>query len=97
MTTFPLRAVECPEDPHNSFLDAFTTGGWLVVVVRDFRAIFSRSPWQATYIAAYTVFVGEVSAAYIIDVQHWRHYGVGADAGGAGEVAFQTVLKHRVY
>jgi hypothetical protein len=73
-----------PEDPHNSFLDAFMAGGWLggftfialvlVTLTIGFRHVFVRSPWQATYIAVYAAFVGEVGESYIIDVQHWRHY-----------------------
>jgi len=73
-----------PEDPHNSFLDAFMAGGWLggftflaivmVTVVRGFRHVFARTPWQTTYIAVYAAFLGEVGESYIIDVQHWRHY-----------------------
>jgi hypothetical protein len=73
-----------PEDPHNSFLDAFMAGGWLggftflalvlVTVVSGFRHVFARTPWQSTYIAVYAAFLGEVGESYIIDVQHWRHY-----------------------
>jgi hypothetical protein len=73
-----------PEDPHNSFLDSFMAGGWLggfafmalvfVTVAIGFRHVFVRTPWQATYIAAYAAFLGEVGESYIIDVQHWRHY-----------------------
>jgi hypothetical protein len=73
-----------PEDPHNSFLDAFMAGGWLggftfialvfVTLTIGFRHVFARTPWQLTYIACYAAFVGEVGESYIIDVQHWRHY-----------------------
>lgn len=73
-----------PEDPHNSFLDAFIAGGWLggvsylamvmVMVVMGLRHVFVPAPWQATYIAIYATFLGEVGESYIIDVQHWRHY-----------------------
>jgi len=73
-----------PEDPHNSFLDAFMAGGWLggftflalvlVTLWIGLRHVFVRTPWQPTYIATYAAFVGEVGESYIIDVQHWRHY-----------------------
>ena len=73
-----------PEDPHNSFLDAFMAGGWLggftffalvlVTLAIGLRHVFARTPWQATYIGCYAAFVGEVGESYIIDVQHWRHY-----------------------
>jgi hypothetical protein len=73
-----------PEDPHNSFLDSFMAGGWLggatflvlvlVTLWVGLRSAFARTPWQATAIAAYGAFVGEVGESYVIDVQHWRHY-----------------------
>jgi hypothetical protein len=73
-----------PEDPHNSFLDAFMAGGWLggfsflalvlVTLLIGFRHVFARTPWQPLAIATYAAFVGEVGESYIIDVQHWRHY-----------------------
>jgi hypothetical protein len=73
-----------PEDPHNSFLDAFMAGGWLggvtylaivlVILVKGLRHVFVATPWQTTYIAIYAAYVGEVGESYIIDVQHWRHY-----------------------
>jgi hypothetical protein len=73
-----------PEDPHNSFLNAFMAGGWLggatgltlvlVTLFAGLRHVFVRTPWQATYIAAYAAFVGEVGESYVIDVTHWRHY-----------------------
>ena len=72
------------EDPHNSFLLAFTAGGWLggssflalvlVTLWIGLRQVFVRTPWQATTIAIYAFFVGEVGESYFIDVQHWRHY-----------------------
>jgi hypothetical protein len=81
----PLQfARYLPEDPHNSFLNAFMAGGWLggctflalvlVTLSAGLRHVFVRTPWQATYIAAYAAFVGEVGESYIIDVTHWRHY-----------------------
>jgi hypothetical protein len=81
----PLQfAKYLPEDPHNSFLNAFMTGGWLggcvnltlvlVTLFQGLRHVFARTPWQGTYIAVYAAFVGEVGESYIIDVTHWRHY-----------------------
>ena len=73
-----------PEDPHNSFLDAFVAGGWLGGIVHftlmvltlgiGLRHIFVRTPWQRTYIAIYATFAAEVGESIIIDVQHWRHF-----------------------
>jgi hypothetical protein len=81
----PLQfARYLPEDPHNSFLAAFMSGGWLggvsylalilLLLVVGLRHVFVPSPWQRTYIAIYATFVGETGESYIIDVQHWRHY-----------------------
>ena len=73
-----------PEDTHNSFLNAFMSGGWLsgvcfpalvfITVIMGFRLIFVRVPWQRTYLAIFTAFVGTASEAFIIDVDHWRHF-----------------------
>jgi hypothetical protein len=73
-----------PEDPHNTFLNAFMTGGWLggcaylalilITLFQGLRHVFVQTPWQATYIAAYAAFVGEVGESYVIDVTHWRHF-----------------------
>ena len=73
-----------PEDPHNSFLDAFVAGGWLggavhftlmiMTLAFGLRHVFVRSPWQRTYIAIYATFAAEVGESVIIDVQHWRHF-----------------------
>jgi hypothetical protein len=72
------------EEAHNSFLDPFMSGGWLggatwfaltlVTLLLGLRHSFIRTPWQATYIATFAAFVGEVGESYVIDVQHWRHY-----------------------
>lgn len=81
----PLQfAKYLPEDPHNSFLNAFMAGGWLggcvnfalvlITLFQGLRHVFVRTPWQTTYIAVYATFVGEVGESYVIDVTHWRHY-----------------------
>src|SRR5262249_40106240 len=73
-----------PEDPHNSFLDAFMAGGWLggvtwlvlmlLTLVVGLRYALRATPWQMTYIAIFATYVGAFGESYIIDVQHWRHY-----------------------
>jgi len=73
-----------PEDPHNSFLDAFMAGGWLggfayaalvlITVWVGLREVFAAAPWQRTYIAVYATYLGVVGESYIIDTNHWRHY-----------------------
>jgi O-antigen ligase len=73
-----------PEDPHNTFLNTFMSGGWLaglayltlttVTVVRGFRFALVRTPWQPTYHLIYAAFLGTVGESAIVDIDHWRHY-----------------------
>ena len=96
----PLQfAKYFPEDTHNSFLNAFMSGGWLagacypalvaLTLVFGFRAVFVRTPWQQTTIAVFAAFFGVV-----IRKLHHRHRplaphvpaarrDVGADRGNA--------------
>jgi hypothetical protein len=72
------------EDPHNTFLNAFMSGGWLggfayltlsaVTVVMSTRLMFVRTPWQPVYHAVYAAYLGVVVESVIIDIDHWRHY-----------------------
>jgi hypothetical protein len=72
------------EDPHNTFLNAFMSGGWLagfgylslcaVTLVMGTRFLFARTPWQPLYHAIYAAYVGVVGESTIIDIDHWRHY-----------------------
>ena len=73
-----------PEDTHNSFLNAFMSGGWIagvtfpalviITVIMGFKLVFVRVPWQRTYLAVFAAFLGTVAEAFIIDVDHWRHF-----------------------
>lgn len=73
-----------PEDTHNSYLNAFMSGGWLsgvcypalifTTVIIGFRYIFVRVPWQSTYLAIFTAFLGTVGESFVIDTDHWRHF-----------------------
>jgi hypothetical protein len=73
-----------PEDTHNSFLNAFMSGGWIagitypalvfITVIMGFKLIFLRVPWQRAYLAVFAAFLGTVGEAFIIDVDHWRHF-----------------------
>ncbi len=52
-----------PEDTHNSYLNAFMSGGWIsgicypalvfVTVIMGFRHVFVRVPWQRVYLAIF--------------------------------------------
>ncbi len=73
-----------PEDTHNSYLNAFMSGGWLsgvcypalvfTTVIMGFRHIFVRVPWQRAYLAVFSAFVGTVGESLVIDTDHWRHF-----------------------
>jgi hypothetical protein len=73
-----------PEDPHNTYLNAFLSGGWLSGVVYvtmtlatlllGFRTVFIDTPWRHTYLAVYCAYVGTAGESAIIDSDHWRHY-----------------------
>jgi len=73
-----------PEDTHNSYLNAFMSGGWLagvcypalvfVTVILGFRHIFTPVPWQRAYLAIFAAFLGTVGESFIIDTDHWRHF-----------------------
>ena len=73
-----------PEDTHNSYLNAFMSGGWLagvcyaalvfITAITGFRHVFVRVPWQQTYLAIFAAFLGTVGEGFIIDTDHWRHF-----------------------
>ncbi|MDR3466579.1 MAG: O-antigen ligase family protein [Xanthobacteraceae bacterium] len=73
-----------PEDTHNSYLNAFMSGGWisgicypaliLPTVALGFRHVFVRVPWQRAYLAVFAAFLGTVGESFIIDTDHWRHF-----------------------
>lgn len=73
-----------PEDTHNSFLNAFMSGGWLsgmlypvlivTTMIYGFRYVFVATPWQRTYIAVLATLTVTIFESFIIDTDHWRHY-----------------------
>ena len=73
-----------PEDTHNSYLNAFMSGGWIsgicypalvfTTVILGFRHIFIRVPWQRAYLAIFAAFLGTVGESFVIDTDHWRHF-----------------------
>ncbi len=73
-----------PEDTHNSYLNAFMSGGWISGVcypalvfatcIIGFRHVFVRVPWQRTYLAIFAAFLATVGEGFIIDTDHWRHF-----------------------
>lgn len=73
-----------PEDTHNSFLNAFMSGGWIsgisyplliaFSVAMGFSAVLKKTPWQRQYLAIFCTFLGTVGESFIIDTDHWRHF-----------------------
>jgi len=73
-----------PEDPHNTYLNAFLSGGWLsglvyltltlTTLIRGLRYVFVETPWRQIYLAVYCAFVGAAAESVLIDSDHWRHY-----------------------
>jgi hypothetical protein len=73
-----------PEDTHNSYLNAFMSGGWIagvcypalvfVTVILGFRHVLKAVPWQRTYLAIFAAFLGTVGESFVIDTDHWRHF-----------------------
>ncbi len=73
-----------PEDTHNSYLNAFMSGGWISGIVypslifsslvMGIRYLLTRTPWHGFYIAVFVVFAGTVVESFIIDTDHWRHF-----------------------
>jgi hypothetical protein len=72
------------EDPHNSYLNAFMSGGWLsgfgyltltaVTLANATRFLRADTPWRATYQVIYAAYLGVAVESAIIDIDHWRHY-----------------------
>jgi hypothetical protein len=73
-----------PEDTHNSFLNAFMSGGWIsgilypalvfITAAYGLRNAFVRTPWQRTYIVIVSTLIVTLLESFIIDTDHWRHY-----------------------
>jgi O-antigen ligase len=72
------------EDPHNSYLNAFMSGGWLsgfayltltaVTLAGATRFLRADTPWRPTYQVVYAAYLGVAVEGAIIDIDHWRHY-----------------------
>lgn len=71
------------EAPHNTFLNAFSSFGWvggitffLMVILNLFiglRLAFSRTPFQASAIAVFSCLIAITFQGVQIDTEHWRH------------------------
>lgn len=73
-----------PEDTHNSFLNAFMSGGWLsgilypilvgTTLLLGLRCVLQETPWRNLSMIVFSAFVVITAESFIIDVDHWRHY-----------------------
>ncbi len=71
-------------DPHNTFINAFASYGWLggltylVMIVSSiaagFRAMLIRTPWQNSSIAIFCAMFTTMLQGVQIDTDHWRHF-----------------------
>jgi hypothetical protein len=69
--------------PHNTFLNSFSSAGWLGGIsfisfvicsyIVGFKAAFTRSPFQPYSIAAISCFLAVTLQSIQIDTEHWRH------------------------
>jgi hypothetical protein len=72
------------EDPHNAYLNAFISGGWLaglsylaltfVTLAVASRFVLVATPWRPIFHVVYAAYFGVVVESLIIDSDHWRHY-----------------------
>lgn len=72
------------QDPHNVYLNAFASYGWLggvaymllalSTIVIGFKAVMYRTPWQNASIVVYSAMLATILQGIQIDTDHWRHY-----------------------
>jgi hypothetical protein len=86
-----------PEDPHNVYLNAFMTGGWLgglthfLLVVMTLwagmKGALRATPWRPVLLATWAAFFGVAIEGAIIDTDHWRHFWLLAGVLWGGAIA----------
>jgi hypothetical protein len=81
----PLRfRTFFPEDPHDVFINAFASYGWLggfsylvlilFTLVVGWKVALRRSPLQGHAIVIWSVLFVEILQGFQIDTDHWRHF-----------------------
>ena len=73
-----------PEDPHNTFLNAFASYGWIggisymtlifTTMIVGWTMVFKKTPWQRDAIAVWSSFFFLMLQGMQIDTDHWRHF-----------------------
>jgi hypothetical protein len=71
------------EDPHNVYLNAFASYGWLgglafagftaAMIYLGWRLVFQRTPLQTEAIAVWSCLFVQILQGLQIDTDHWRH------------------------
>lgn len=71
------------EDPHNTFLNSFASGGWIggityllwiaTTFVMGIKTVFTRSPYQVYAIPVVATYLMMTMQGLQIDNEHWRH------------------------
>ncbi len=71
-------------DPHNVYINAFASYGWLggvsyivlliCTLIIGFKTILMRSPWQRHAIVVFCPLVSVIFQGVQIDTDHWRHF-----------------------
>lgn len=80
----PLRfRFHFPEDPHNTFVNAFASYGWLggiaylglfvATMIAGWQLVFRRTATQPFAIAIWSVLFVTLMQGIQIDIDHWRH------------------------
>ncbi len=72
------------EETHNIWLKSLLGYGWLGFVsfaalvlwtlIAGFKLLFRPRPWLPYYIVAYCICLGHIIIAWVIDIDHWRHF-----------------------
>jgi hypothetical protein len=72
------------QDPHNTFVNAFASYGWLGGVTyftmilstlyAGVRAVWMKTPWQGPAIAVFAPTFTTIMQGIQIDTDHWRHF-----------------------
>jgi hypothetical protein len=86
-----------PEDPHNVYLNAFMTGGWLggityilfvvMTLWAGLKGALRATPWRPVLLAVWATYAGVVGEGAIIDTDHWRHFWLLAGLLWGGAIA----------
>jgi O-Antigen ligase len=73
-----------PEDPHNTFVNAFASYGWLggisyltlvvMTCIVGWTLVFKKTPWQRDSIAIWSTLFLLILQGMQIDTDHWRHF-----------------------